>query len=117
MACALKIPLSDFLSDTDGEIRIAGHRISLYDVLWEYNQGKTVEELALRFPTVKRATLHRVIAFYLDNQPEVDAYLAACAKDIEDARTRGQPAPSVAELQQRLEHIRRTAQNAAQISH
>ena len=109
--------LPDFLHEQDGEIRIVGHRISLFDVLWEYNQGRTVEELTLRFPTLKRSTLHKLIAFYLDSQPEVDAYLNDYSGALDEKRARSQPAPSVAELQRRLELIRRSSHNAAQISH
>src|SRR5438045_911772 len=90
--------LPDFLQESDGEIRITGHRISLYDILWEYNQGHTIEELVLRFPTLKRSTLHKLIAFYLDNQPEVDAYLKSYSAALDENRARAQPTISVAEL-------------------
>ena len=115
MPAALQMKLPEFLNQADGEIRVAGHRISLYDVLWEYNQGRTVEELTLRFPTLRRSTLHKLIAFYLDNQPEVDVFLEAHAKAFDDQRSRGPAGPSVAELQRRLEQIRRSAHNAAEI--
>ena len=111
------VHLPDFLEEVDGEIRVTGHRISLFDSLWEYNQGLTAEEMALRFPTLKRSTIHKVLAFYLDNQPAVDAYLNDLAAALEEKRRRGPPAVSVAELQQRLEQIRRIAHNAAQVSY
>ena len=117
MSSIPSIQLPDFLEEADGEIRITGHRISLFDVLWEYNQGLTAEEMALRFPTLKRSTIHKVLAFYLDNQPAVDGYLNDLATALVEKRRHGRPAVSVAELQQRLEHIRRTAHNVAEVSH
>ncbi len=111
------IPLPDFLEAADGELRVTGHRLSLFDVLWEYNQGLAAEELALRFPTLKRSTIHKVLAFYLDNQPAVDGYLNVCAAALDEKRRRGRPTVSVAELQQRLEHIRRITHNVAEVSH
>ena len=62
MSTSFAFKLPEFLTESDGEIRVTGHRISLYDLLWEYNEGLTVEELTLRFPTLKRATLHKIIA-------------------------------------------------------
>lgn len=117
MPAELHMPLPEFLAEAVGEIRIVGHRISLFDVLWEYNQGLSVEELALRFPTLKRATIHKLIAFYLEEQPEVDEYLAAYQQALGDARAQASAGPSAAELQRRLEQIRRTAHNAAPLSH
>jgi uncharacterized protein (DUF433 family) len=113
----LSIPLPDFLAEVDGDIRITGHRINLYDVLWEYNQGLSIEEMTLRFPTVKRSTILKLIAFYLDFQPAVDTYLTSYQAELDEKRRTGPATPSVAELQRRLEQIRRTAQNVAQISH
>jgi uncharacterized protein (DUF433 family) len=117
MSNTLSIHLPDFLEEADGEIRVTGHRISLFDMLWEYNQGLTAEEMTLRLPTLKRSTIHKVLAFYLDNQPAVDGYLNDLAAALDEKRRRGRPALSVAELQQRLEQIHRTTHNAAQVSY
>lgn len=68
--------LPDFLTnDTEGEIRLTGHRIGLYHVVQHYNDGDSPEMLASRYPSLPLALIYKVIAFYLDNQPEVDAYV------------------------------------------
>ena len=36
----------------DGAIRLVGHRIGLYDVVYYYNQGYTAEMLRDQFPTL-----------------------------------------------------------------
>ncbi|HVX86086.1 MAG TPA: DUF433 domain-containing protein [Phycisphaerae bacterium] len=111
------IVLPDFLTRVDGELRITGHRISLPEILWEYNEGRSAEELVLRFPTLKLATIHKAIAFYLDHQPDLDAYLAAREGEMEQQRAGSPASPSLAELQRRMEQIRRKAVNAAEVSH
>lgn len=111
------MPLPDFLTRVDGELRITGHRISLPDILFEYNRGLSAEELALRFPTLKLATIHKAIAFYLDHQPVIDNYLTARSAAIEQLRAANPPTVSVAALRCRLEEIRRESLNAAQTAH
>jgi uncharacterized protein (DUF433 family) len=111
------MPLPDFLTCVDGELRITGHRVSLPDILGEYNQGRSPEELVLRFPTLKLATIHKAIAFYLDHQPEIDAYLLARSQEMDQQRASSPPSVSLAELQRRLEQIRLKAMNAAEVSH
>ena len=99
--------LPDFLTqDSDGFIRLSGHRIGLHHVMRLYRDGYTPEMLAEHYPTLSLALVHRVIAFYLDNRAEVDAYLAREQAEFEReaAATQG---PGLAELQRRLEAARR----------
>lgn len=101
----MKLP--DFLiEDGDGYIHVRGHRIGLQDLVHFYNQGEAVEMLWCRFPTLPLAVVHKVIAFYLENQAEVDAYRARCQPDIEKQRAAAAPGPSLAELRRRLETSR-----------
>ena len=79
--------LPDFLTcEPTGEIRLAGRRIGLYHVVHYYNEGYSVEMLAGQFPDLSLATLHKVVAFYLENQPESDAYVAAYRKELDEQR-------------------------------
>jgi uncharacterized protein (DUF433 family) len=99
----------DFLvAQSDGEIVLAGHRITIVNVLDYYNDGDSVEMIAARFPTVSLATLHKVIAFYLDNRVELDAYLTQYHADLDAARATARFAPSVEELRRRLQERRAT---------
>jgi uncharacterized protein (DUF433 family) len=75
----LNMQLPDFLTAArDGEIRLAGHRIGLLHVVEHYNDGDSAEMLASRYTSLPLALVHKVIAFYLDNQAEVDAYITGC---------------------------------------
>jgi uncharacterized protein (DUF433 family) len=71
--------LPEFLTQSpDGEIRVSGHRIGLYHLVERYNEGESAEMLACRYPSLPLALVHKVLAFYLENQPEIDAYVASC---------------------------------------
>jgi len=77
--------LPDFLTDAgDGEINLTGHRIGLYHLIREYNEGDCAEMLACRYPSLPLSLIYKVIAFYLENQREVDEYIAAYAADVDE---------------------------------
>ena len=67
----------------DGEIRLVGHRIGLYHFVYYYNQGFTAEMILCQFPTLELATIHKVIAFYLDHREEVDRYAAKYQTELD----------------------------------
>jgi uncharacterized protein (DUF433 family) len=83
--------LPDFLSQApDGEIRLTGHRIGLSHLVDHYNEGESAEMLACRYPTIPLALVHKVLAFYLENQADVDAYVAASATTMDEAERNAQ---------------------------
>ena len=95
--------LPDFLQDTSGEIRLTGHRIGLFHVVHYYNEGYSPEMLLGEYPTLPLALIHKVIAFYLENRAEVDAYVAAY-RDVSSQQREASPRRlDVAALRQRLE--------------
>jgi uncharacterized protein (DUF433 family) len=84
--------LPSFLTQTpDGEIRLTRHRIGLYHLVERYNDGDSAEMIASRYSTLPLALVHRVIAFYLENRSEVDAYMAACSSALEEQRAAAPP--------------------------
>jgi uncharacterized protein (DUF433 family) len=94
--------LPDFLAqDPDGFLRLQGHRIGVHHLLHFYNEGYSPEMLLEQFPTLSLALIHKTIAFYLENQPELDAY-AAEQRDVFERQARDAPhGPSLAELRRR----------------
>jgi uncharacterized protein (DUF433 family) len=101
--------LPDFLrSDAGGEIFLAGHRVTLYHVIKDYRDGYSAETLAAAFPTVSLALVHKVIAFYLENQAEVDRYVDEARAEIDRQAAAPARGPSAAELKRRLESRRRS---------
>jgi uncharacterized protein (DUF433 family) len=100
--------LPDFLTRDDlGHIRLTGHRIGLQDVVFYYNEGYSPEAMVCHFPTLSLALVHKVIAFYLENLTEIDAYVRKAEQDAEQLRAAALKGPGLAELRRRLEAIRR----------
>lgn len=104
--------LPDFLTqDEFGSIRLSGHRIDLAHLLHYYNEGYSPEMLWSEYPALPLALIHKIIGFYLENQPEADAYLAQHRQEMDRYRAQPVSGPSLKELRQRLESMR-TAQGA-----
>lgn len=96
--------LPDFLAqDRYGYIRFAGHRIGLRNVIELYTDGYTPEMLHDHFPTISLALVHKAIAFYLENQSEVDAYILQCREGLDSEAAKPQRGPGAAELRRRME--------------
>lgn len=72
----------------DGTIRVNGTRVSLDSVIFNYRQGATAEEIAMRFPGLRLADIHSCIAYCLNYQEEVDKYLADREQSAADLRER-----------------------------
>lgn len=96
------LQLPPFLTLYAGDdIRLAGHRIGIYHIVTYYNEGYTAEMLAQQFPTLELALIHKVIAFYLENQAEIDAYCAATTQEL-DRQMAAAPKINIDELRERL---------------
>jgi uncharacterized protein (DUF433 family) len=96
--------LPDFLTkDRYGYIHPTGHRVGLRPVVELYNDGYTAEILHDHFPTLPLALVHKLIAFYLENRADVDAYVQL-SRDTLDRQTAALPqGPDAAELRRRME--------------
>ena len=78
----MKLP--DCLIDhPDGEIRVAGTRIGLFDIVRDYGSGLSAEQLHQRYSHIPLPTIEKVVSFYLQNRSEVDAYMDAYRKELE----------------------------------
>lgn len=91
--------------DSSGEIRLTGHRIGLFHVVHHYNEGYSPEMLAYQFPSLPLAMIHRVIAFYLENRAEVDAYVTSCRSQLSEQRAANPGRNDLQTLQQRREAL------------
>jgi uncharacterized protein (DUF433 family) len=99
-----RMNLPDFLAqDRYGYVHIAGHRIGLRHLVELYNDGYTPEMLQVHFPTLPLALVHKVIAFYLENRAEVDAYVLQSREALDRQAAGPQLGPNAAELRRRME--------------
>ncbi len=67
------VPLSQ---DQAGVLRVTGTRVSLDSVIHAFNEGSTPEEIAHQYPTLNLKDVYAVVSYYLQNQDEVERYLA-----------------------------------------
>lgn len=110
--------LPDFLTqDPDGFIRLSEHRIGLQHLVFYYNEGYSPEMLAEHYPTLSLAHIHKVIAFYLENKNDADAYIAHCQAENDAFRAAAPRGPDRSELRRRMKAKRkRDMESAAQVS-
>ena len=96
----------DFLTEWPyGEIVLTGHRIGLHHVVNYYNEGYSPEMLVGQFPILSLAHVHKVIAFYLENRAEVDAYVARVRAELTQQAATGKHV-DLAELRERMARLR-----------
>lgn len=101
--------LPDFLVDhPDGEIRLTGHRIGLYSVIAEYQDGQSPERIHETFPTIPLELVRKVVAFYHDNRAAVDAYVADYRAELDKLEASHTPGPGVQKLRRLMEAMRQS---------
>ena len=97
----------DFLAPDD--IRVKGHRVGIETILFDYLDGLTPEEIALRYPTLSLKEIYTTIAFYWRNQAEIDAYLHSIeAHEAKMRREQEQNPPDVVKRLRAMKSARRT---------
>ena len=96
----------DYIERRNGGYYVAGTRVSLESVVFAFRRGDSPERILERYPLlVKPARVYGAIAFYLDHQKEVDAYLDAIERECDTQA--GLPlAETNAALWQRMQQAR-----------
>ncbi|CAA9586359.1 MAG: hypothetical protein AVDCRST_MAG88-4004 [uncultured Thermomicrobiales bacterium] len=101
---AFELPLR---LDAQGTIRVGRSRVTLDTVIEAYQRGARPEVIAQQFPAVTLAEVYATIAYYLQHQPELDAYLRERAEAA---------APLVAELAERTNPVGTRARLRARLA-
>ncbi len=73
-------------ADKGGVLRLAGSRVPLDLVVFEFNQGATAEQIQDSYPSLSLRSIYGTIAFYLEHQDAVDEYLRQRAAEAETLR-------------------------------
>lgn len=61
--------------DAEGTIRVAGSRLLIDMIIYGFRDGDSPERIARSFPTLQVADAYAIIAYYLQNKSELDAYI------------------------------------------
>ena len=74
--------------EPNGAVRVSGPqtRVNFEFVVWSYKDGETPEQIKEALPTLELADIYTVIAYYLRNTEEVEAYLQKVDEDWERAK-------------------------------
>ena len=102
MVVRLDPPPNVLQMDETGTIRVAGTRIMLDILIGAYKRGDTPQEIAEGFPDLGLAVIYWVIAYYLDHQAELEAYLLEREKEAEKLRQHFESDPRNKELRAKL---------------
>jgi uncharacterized protein (DUF433 family) len=88
--------------DAAGVARVGNTRVTLESVLYSFKSGASAEEIALAFPTLQLADVYGVIAFYLNNKDDCEAYLLQAQVEAEQVRARVEASTDSAAIRARL---------------
>jgi uncharacterized protein (DUF433 family) len=98
----LSVPLPDVLHEVDGEIRVKGHRIGLYDIVTASDQHWiSPHAMVFYYPTLSLDEIEKVFAFYRANRAAVDEYVREYTADLDRQRAAGKKL-DVEELRRRM---------------
>src|SRR5512138_3141648 len=75
MSLAVELQTIPLQADQDGVMRVGQTRVTLDTVVHAFEQGHTAEEIVSSYPVLRLADVYAIIAYYLNNQAEVQAYL------------------------------------------
>ncbi len=84
---------------------VAGSRVSLASIIYEYRDGAAPETIRQNFPTLSLEQIHGAIAFYLGHQEEAENYLRELEKKWDELERAAKPASP--ELQERIGEARK----------
>lgn len=66
---------NEYVRPRDGNVYIGDTRVTLDSIITPWLDGDTPDAIHEGFPAVSLAAIYGAIAYYLDHQAEVDAYL------------------------------------------
>jgi uncharacterized protein (DUF433 family) len=92
-----------------GVFRIGDTRVSLDSVIIAFNQGSAPEEIVYDFDSLTLSEVYATISYYLQNQKEVDSYLADRANQNEQVRETVEARSNPTGIRERLLARRRVA--------
>jgi uncharacterized protein (DUF433 family) len=66
----------EYITRVEGVYRVGGTRVSLDSLVYLFREGMSAEGMVESYPALTLEQVHGALAFYLENQKEIDACLA-----------------------------------------
>ena len=98
----------EYVNNSDGAYRVAGTRVSLDSLVYLFREGMPTESMVESYPDLTLEQVHGALAFYLDNQKEIDVYLAKGQRVADEQHRQSRQAN--AELITKLQRARNARQ-------
>lgn len=76
-------PVSAYIEEREGALRIAGTRVSLASVVIGFQEGESPQQIVQSFPTLTLAQVYGGIAYYLENEKMINEYLSKIQREFE----------------------------------
>ena len=89
----------------EGAYRVAGSRVSLDSIVYEFLDGRSPETIRDSFPTLSLEQVYGALTFYLAHRDEIGAYLAEGDRKFDELQTRSRQTDS--RLNRKLDEARR----------
>jgi len=96
---------SEHIEQREGVYYVLGSRVSLDSIIYAFREGCSPETIREDFEGLTLAQVYGAIAFYLDHQSDIDAYLLQRKAQWAELERQGSPASP--DLQAGLERARR----------
>lgn len=102
MAFTIEADPVPLMATDNGVVRVTGTRVTLDSLVYAFEEGATAEEIALRYPTLRLVDIYSVIAYFLNHQDEVKAYLEQEEALDNQVRLENELRPNVVDIRKRL---------------
>jgi hypothetical protein len=86
MVLAIAAEPAPLTTTVDNVVRVGKTRVTLDTVVAAFERGATAEEIVYRYPSLKLADVYATIAYYLNHQEEVEAYLQQRQRQAREVR-------------------------------
>ncbi len=104
LAFTQTVPL---IQEADGTARVMGSRVTLDTIVGAFQKGATAEQIQDSFPSLSLQQIYGVIAYYLEHQAEVEAYLKSRRKEAALTRNKIESQQDTLGFRRRLRARRR----------
>jgi uncharacterized protein (DUF433 family) len=77
------VPLTQW---EDGSVRVAGSRVTLESILYQFKLGASAEYIQESFPSLELREIYGAIFYYLQNMEAVEEYLRQSSEAAEEGK-------------------------------
>jgi uncharacterized protein (DUF433 family) len=75
MSLVIEAPPIPLKTDEHGVMYVGKTRVPLDTIVYAFNEGASVEEIVMSYPTLDLPDVYAVVNYYVHNRSEVDQYI------------------------------------------